>query len=247
MTPALHRCSGLAAVATLWSALGAASLLSGFPLLGERPLSWLAADAASSVLFSVGLAVAALLLVAFHGHVRRTYPVSGGFSVSMLMGLAGQLVAAVVPINGGVAAQRVHTVAALVLGASLPVLMWRFAVAQPPGGWRRVARRLFWAEAGACAVGAFLSRKAVAPLAEILPAACFHVWIVVLTLHRPAHPVPAAYTPTAPAVALPRRSGGGQHADDESGTGATPHPALNGRPLPKILAAAPRTGGAHCR
>ncbi len=188
MAPTLSRYSGLAAVATLWSVLGTASLLSGFPLLGDRPLSWLAEDPASSVLFSVGLAVAALLLVVFHGHVRRRYQVSRSFSFAMLAGLAGQLVAAVVPINGGVAAQRVHTVAALTLGVSLPVLMWRFAVAQPPGRWRRVARRLFWAEAVAVAMGVLLSRNAVAPLAEILPAAVFHAWIVVLTLSGPAVP-----------------------------------------------------------
>ena len=210
MTPAPHRYSGLAAVATLWSALAAAALLSGFPLLGKRPLSWLAAEPSSSALFGVGLAVAALFLVAFHGHVRLRYQVSRWFSVSMLTGLAGQLVAAVVPINGGGVAQRVHTAAALTLGASLPVLMWRFAVDQPPGRWRRVAHGLFWAEGAACLVGVVLSRMAVAPLAEILPAACFHVWIVVLTLSGPGQPVPAPSTAAARAsVRWPRRSPSG--------------------------------------
>lgn len=184
MKPALSRYSGLAAVAALWSTLGAASLLSGFGLLGQRPLSSLAAIPASSRLFSAGLVVGAVLLAVFHRDVRARYRVGAGFSVAMLAGLAGQVTAAVVPIEGGLMAHRVHTGAALMLGASLPVLMWRFAAAQPTGRWRRVSYHLFWLEVGACAVGVVLSRHSVAPLAEILPAACFHLWTAVLTLSR---------------------------------------------------------------
>ena len=185
VTPSLTRYSGLAAVVVLWTALGGAALASGFPLTGERPLSWLVADPGTATLFGAGLVVAAVLLVTFHGHVRLRYPTTRGFSVAMLAGLAGQMVAGVVPIDGGATANRVHTVAALTLGASLPVLMWRFAAAQPPGPWRRLATGLFAAEAMACAAGVVLSRSSVAPLAEILPAACFHVWLVVRTLGLP--------------------------------------------------------------
>lgn len=186
------RCAGLFAVATLWCMLGAAALLSGFPLLGERPLSWMVADPASSVLFRAGLVVGAVLLVVFHGHVRARYRASAGFSFVMLVGLAGQLVAAVVPIDGGPVPNRVHTAAALTLGASLPLLMWRFAASQPAGPWRRVAYGLFWAEAAACAAGIVLSRSSVAPLAEIVPAAFFHLWILVLTV------APVPRPPSAP-------------------------------------------------
>lgn len=182
MAPARLRYAGIAAVAVLWSTLVTASLLTRFPLLGPRPLSWLVADPDSSLLYSVGLAGGALLLVAFHWYVRARYPVSRTFSIAMLAGLAGQLIAAVVPIDGSPVVHRIHTVAALTLGASLPVLMWRFAVAQPPGPWRRTARRLFLLEAGACVVGVVLSRNSVAPLAEILPAASYHLWVVVLTV-----------------------------------------------------------------
>lgn len=182
MDAARFRYAGLAAVALLWSTLGLASLRSGFPLLGPRPLSWLVADPASSALYGVGLAGGALLLAAFHQYVRSHHPVGRGFSAAMLGGLAGQAIAAVVPIDGGPAAHLVHTVAALALGASLPVLMWRFAVAQPAGPWRRLAGRLALAEAAACAVGVVLSRRSVAPLAEIVPAACFHLWIGLVTL-----------------------------------------------------------------
>jgi hypothetical protein len=184
VSPARHRFAGVAAVAGLWCALGAASLVSGFPLFGVRPLSWLAADRASSGLFSTGLIVGGLLMAAFHGHVRARFPVGAGFSVAMLGGLAAQLVAAVVPIDGDPTAHRVHTAAALVLGTSLPVLMWRFAAAQRPGRWRLVSYQLFCLEVVACAAGVVLSRRSVAPMAEILPAACFHLWVAVLTFAR---------------------------------------------------------------
>jgi hypothetical protein len=128
--------------------------------------------------------------------------VGGGFSAVMLTGLAGQLVAAFVPIGGNSAAHQVHTTSALILGASLPLLMWRFAAGQGGGPWRRLAYRLFWAEAAACVVG--LSGLVAAPVAEILPGAVFHLWVLIVTgvvIIRPAGPTPAA------ATARPSRAG----------------------------------------
>lgn len=177
-----RRVAGVAAVAVLWTVLLAAMLRSGFPLLGRRPLSWMVADPASALLFRLALVVGGLLLVVFHEHVRARYPVDRWFSVAMLGGLAGQLVAAAVPIDGGAVANGVHTAAALGLGVSLPVLIWRFAAAQPPGPWRRRAWALAAVEAAACATGIALSRSSVAPLAEIVPAAGFHLWIIAVTL-----------------------------------------------------------------
>jgi hypothetical protein len=175
------RYAGLVAVATLWATLGAGAALTGFDLLGERPLSHLGTRQPSALLFSGGLVVAALALVAFHRHVRARYHVTAAFSVAMLVGLAGQVVAALVPIGGGGIGHRVHTTAGLVLGASLPLLMWRFAASQPAGRWRRVSYGLFWGEAAAVAAGLHLSARMVAPVAEVLPAAAFHLWIVVVT------------------------------------------------------------------
>jgi hypothetical protein len=175
------RASGVAAVALLWSTLGIASFASGFPLLGPRPLSWLAADRSVAWLYAVGLGGGAALLLVFHRYVRNRFPVGHGFTAAMVGGMVGQAIAAVVPIHGGGARHTVHTVAALTLGASLPALMWRFAAAQPPGTWRRRCRRLAWAETAACVAGVALSRRSVAPLAEILPAACFHAWIIAVT------------------------------------------------------------------
>lgn len=190
-----RRYAGVAAVAVLWGTLGAAAAVSRFPLLGRRPLSWLADDPAGSVLFGAGLGVGALLLAGFHGWVRTRFAVNRSFSVVLLAGLAGQAVAAVVPISGGPWAARAHTVAALTLGASLPVAMWRFAAAQPPGRWRRTARYLASLEVLAVVAGLALSRHSVAPLAEILPAGAFHLWIVALTFASPRHHLSLAPAP----------------------------------------------------
>jgi Protein of unknown function (DUF998) len=183
--------TGLAAVVVLWTTLAAGSLLAGFDLLGDRPLSHLGTERSSAVLFSGGLALAALLLVGFHHYVRDRFPVSPTFSVAMLVGMVGQLVAALVPIGGDGLAHQLHTTSALVLGASLPVLMWRFAAAQPRGSWRRLSYGLFWAEAVACVLGLWLSAHSVAPVAEILPAAVFHSWIVAVTFAASPSPAPA--------------------------------------------------------
>lgn len=186
MTSTRWRTTGIVGVAVLWAALSAAAWRTRFPLLGERPLSWMVEDPDSALLFRSALIVSALLFVAFHFHVRRRYTVGASFSVAMLGGMAAQIVTGLVPINGGPGAFRVHTVAALTLGLSLPVLMWRFAAAQPQGRWRTVAFGLLWLEVAACAVGIALSRTSVAPLAEIVPAAAFHLWIAALTVAGPA-------------------------------------------------------------
>lgn len=191
--------TGVAAVVTVWATLLAATAVSGFDLLGEDPISYLGSESRSAALFTVGLAIPALLLTAFHQYVRGRYPVSAGFSLVMLVGLAGQMVAAFAPIGGDPAVHRIHTTSALILGVSLPLLMWRFAAAQPRGPWRRLAYGLFWAEAVACVVGLYLSARMVAPVAEILPGSVFHVWVVVLTFAT----VRASHSPSSPSRRCP--------------------------------------------
>lgn len=175
------RYTGVAAVVAVWTSLLAATALTDFNLLGKEPLSFLGTQSRSAVLFTLGLAVPAVLLTAFHQHLRGRFPVSPGFSLAMLAGLAGQMVAAFVPIGRDPAVSRVHTTSALVLGASLPLLMWRFAAGQPRGPWRRLSYGLFWVEIAACVPGVYLSALMVAPLAEILPGAVFHAWIIAVT------------------------------------------------------------------
>lgn len=200
------RLSGVAAVLTIWTSLSAASVVAGFDLLGDRPVSYLGSQPDSAALFTIGLAASGLLLMAFHQHLRERYTVASGFSVAMLVGLAGQVVAAFVPIGGDPTVHRVHTVSALVLGASLPLLMWRFAAAQPPGRWRRRSYAFFWWEAAACVGGLYLSALDVAPVAEILPAAVFHAWIVTVTFGADPRPLAVLSSPSGPGV--PATTGG---------------------------------------
>lgn len=194
----LLRYSGVAAVVTVWTTLLTATVVSDFDLLGTEPLSDLGSSGEPAALFTFGLAVPALLFAAFHHHLRRRFRVSRGFSVAMLVGLAGQMVAAFVPIGGDPAAHRLHTAAALTLGASLPLLMWQFAASQPPGRWRQRGYRLFWIEVAACAGGFALSSWGVAALAEALPAAAFHAWVLVTTLARQPAGLPRRSAPTGP-------------------------------------------------
>jgi len=147
-------------------------------------LSYLALASDIGLLFGVGLVASASLFAAFQRHLRHRFGLGTGFSVVMLVGMAGQFVAGVVPIGGTGIGRDVHVTAALTLGASIPVLMWRFAAEQPPGAWRRWCYRLLWLEVAASATGIVLSRNHVAPLSEILPAVVFHAWVAMTTFAR---------------------------------------------------------------
>ncbi len=191
------RYTGVAAVAVLWTSIGVGVLRSGLGLWGTRPLSYLVADPRSAGLFRGGLIVASVLLVVFAWLVNRTASPAPGFLVAFLVGQAGQVVVAAVPIDGAGAAHDLHTTAGIVLGLSLPVLMWRFAAGQPPGRSRSSAYGLFWLEVAACVIGVALSRAMRAPIAEVVPAAGFHLWIVVVTAW-PATVRPAPSPSSAP-------------------------------------------------
>lgn len=179
------RWTGVAAVLVLWSTQALAVSRSGFDLLGERPLSELVNRPGGEWLFPLGLVAAAVLFLVFLGYLRQAYPVGAAFTIAMAVGMVGQLIAGILPIGGDGWVSRTHVISALVLGASIPVLMWRFAADQPPGAWRARCYRLFWLEALACAAGIVLSHRHVAPLAEILPALAFHLWVFVVTLAAP--------------------------------------------------------------
>lgn len=176
------RWTGISAVAVLWTTQMALIVSVRFDLLGDRPLSYLALEARVGPLFGAGLVVSALLFMTFERHLRGRYGLGAAFSVAMLVAMAGQLIAGIVPIGGIGLSSLVHVVAALILGAAIPVLMWRFAADQRPGPWRRRCYGLFWVEIAACVAGIALSRNQVAPLAEILPALAFHAWVAIVTL-----------------------------------------------------------------
>jgi len=175
------RWAGAAAVAVLWTTVGAGMALTGLGFFDEKPISYLGTDARSVVVFRVGLLLGAALLAAFSFYVRNIFSAPVSFLAASLIGLAGQVVAALVSISGPGLAHEIHTAGGLVLGVSLPVLMWRFAAGLAVGHWRLTAYRLCWLEVTACAFGLLLSYWGKAPIAEIVPAGAFHLWIAVVT------------------------------------------------------------------
>ena len=155
--------------------------VTGLGLFDDRPVSYLGTVEPTAVLFRTGLLAAAALFAAFSLFARDTFSAPLDFLVVSWIGMVGQAIVAVVPLSGAGAAHAVHTTAGLVLGISLPILMWRFASGQPPGPWRVATYRLFWLESTACVVGVVLSWSGRAALAEILPAGAYHLWVGVLT------------------------------------------------------------------
>lgn len=177
------RFGGIAAVAVLWTTLPVAMLRAGLGVVDDRPLSYLGTDPRGIVLFRVGLLVAAVLFSAFAVAVARGLSRPAGFLALFLVGQVGQVVVALVSIDGP--SHVVHTTAGIVLGLSLPLLMWRFAAGQPGGPWRRMAYRLVGLEVAACVAGAALSMAGAAVVAEVLPATGFHLWIILVGLRWP--------------------------------------------------------------
>jgi len=151
----------------------------------DRPISYLGTDPRGIVLFRLGLLVAALGFSTFAVEVGRHLARPTSFLVVFLGGQACQVVVALVPIAGRGTAHTVHTAAGILLGLSLPLLMWRYAAAQPPGRWRRVSYGLMALEVAGCVVGVMLSVAGRAVVAEVTPAILFHLWVVVVTVLGP--------------------------------------------------------------
>lgn len=180
------RFAGVATVAVLWTTVGTGMYLTGLGWADDRPISYLGTDGRSQALFRAGLLVATVLLGGFAWALGRRLPQPAGFLSVFLVGQAGQAVVAVVSIAGHGTGHAVHTAAGIILGLSLPVLMWRFAAGQPERRWRRLSEAFMWSEVAACAVGVALSRAHRATIAEAVPAGGFHFWIIVVTVRWPA-------------------------------------------------------------
>jgi hypothetical protein len=155
----------------------------GLGFSSPDPLSYLGTDGRSRTLFRAGLLVAAVLLATFAWFVHQRCSTPRCFLLAFLIGLGGQVVAAIVPLAGPGASPAVHTTGGLVLGISLPILMGCFAAGQASGPWRRLSQALFGLEAAACVGGVVLSQAMRAPIAEVLPAGAFHLWILVVAGH----------------------------------------------------------------
>ncbi len=201
-TPPTHlRYAGAAAVATLWVCVSVGMYRTGLGFFGDRPISYLGTDPRSAMVFRGGLLLAAGLMAGFAWFVFDWFAARRSFLVAFVVGLVGQVVAAVVLLSGPGASHAVHTAGGLVLGASLPILMWRFAAGVPSGGRHSVRARsrrriqsygLYWFEVAACVAGVALSASMRAPIAEIVPALAFHVWVGVVTVWSTA-PVPGPH------------------------------------------------------
>jgi hypothetical protein len=158
----------------------------GLGLADDRPISYLGADSRTAVLFRGGLILATVLLVSYAWAVGGRLPRPASFLVVFTVGMAGQAVVAVVSIAGPGASHAIHTSAGIVLGLSLPVLMWRFAAGQPPGRWRRQSYGVMWLEVAGGVAGIALSRAGRATIAEVVPAVVFHLWIILVSVRWPA-------------------------------------------------------------
>src|SRR5256714_13997648 len=168
------------------------------------PLSYLGTDVRSRTLFRAGLLVAAALLGAFAVFVHQRRSTPRCFLLVFLIGLGGQVVAAIIPLSGRGASPAVHTTGGLVLGISLPILMGCFATGQPAGSWRRFSWALFWLETAACVAGGVLSQAMRAPIPRAPPA--------------------GGLPPLVPAGGAPRRGAGGR------GRGGGPYGGRAGTP-----------------
>lgn len=182
----LLRFAGVAAVAVLWTTVVLGMARAGLGLSDDRPISYLGADPRTTGLFRGGLIVATALLIGFAFAVGRRLARPTSFLAVFIIGMAGQAVVAVVSIAGHGASHAVHTCAGIVLGLSLPLLMWRFAASQPAGRWRRQSFGVMGLEVAACVAGVVLSRLHRATGAEMVPAVVFHSWIVAVAFLWPA-------------------------------------------------------------
>jgi len=197
--PTQLRYAGAAAVATLWASVGIGMYRTGLDFFGDRPVSYLGTDPRSAAVFRGGLILAAGLMAGFSWFVFGWFAARRSFLATFLIGLVGQVVVAVVLLSGPGSSHAVHTVGGLVLGASLPILMWRFAAGIPSESRHSVRARsrhsvrarsrrriesygLCWLEVAACTGGVALSASMRAPVAEIVPALAFHVWVAVVTV-----------------------------------------------------------------
>ncbi|MDQ6927500.1 MAG: DUF998 domain-containing protein [Actinomycetota bacterium] len=176
------RYAGIAAVAILWASIGFGMLRTGLGFFEDRPISYLGTDPKTELLFTSAMLASAVLFAAFYFFVYDWYSSSPSFLAVGLVGLVGQVVAGIVPLSGPGASHTVHATGGIVVGLSLPLLMWRFAASQPRSAWRRGSYRFFWAEVVACVIGVLLSRSMRAAVAEIIPGAGFHLWIFFMTV-----------------------------------------------------------------
>lgn len=175
------RYTGLAAIAVLWTFIPIALWQSHLSLTGSAPLNELSQERGADLWFSGGLALAALLLVPFHGYLTERYTLSAWFSGLMLAGIVAQFAAAVVPMGEDLRSS-VHQIAAAVFGAVIPLILWRFAMEQHAGRWRDLCFALVAVDVVACALGIALAATDHPALGQVVAMIGFHLWVVAVTV-----------------------------------------------------------------
>lgn len=175
-----QRYTGLLTVGILWFSILTAIYKARLDLFGKDPLSSLGIVPASAHYFSIGLILAAVSILVFSLYLSHVYKITKSFMAALFIGQLGQIVAALSPYGGQQPAKLIHTYAAFTLAFSIPVLMWRFAVAQKSATLRRRAYLLMWSEIAAfiIGIGTFIILKKGAPIGQALPAVAFHIWIL---------------------------------------------------------------------
>ena len=179
------RIAGPGGVLVLWAGVSTSLILAHMSIVAPRPLSYLGINPRTALVFNISLFVASLFFLAFFRYVYRNFSTSRSFAVAFIVGQFCQMIVAIVPVQGSGHSHAIHTAAGLTLGISLPIVIWRFAKSQTAPTLRRYARLFSYIELVLCIIGVILSRNTIGPLAEILAAVGFDVWIIWLALTKP--------------------------------------------------------------
>jgi hypothetical membrane protein len=178
-----QRYSGVVGVLVIWTGVTMAMRRVGLGLVDSRPISYLGVDPVTATLFSVSLIISALLFINFAYYVRRAFRIHNRYLTYFLIGQAGQLVAAVTPYGDQSPYRLTHTIAAFTLAFSLPLLMRQFTRSQKSSSHYKLYELLLQLEllAFIVGIGLFVFAQGIAPLGQVLPAAGFHLWIIIIT------------------------------------------------------------------
>jgi hypothetical protein len=155
----------------------------GLGLLDDRPISFLATDPASRLLFSSSLIISAALLITYALYVNETFKVHNKFLKYFVVGQCGQIILAISPFGERTVSGVIHLLAAFTLAFSLPLLIKQFVISQRQTKYHKLYVGLLRFEQISFLIGMslFIFTKGLAPLGEAMPAIGFHLWILVIT------------------------------------------------------------------
>ena len=173
---------GIVGIILLWVGTIIGMLRSGLSLVDTRPISYIGVATDSALFFNSLLFLSAVCFVLFGVYLYKSIGLNKSFLLVFLIGQIGQMIAAILPYGGQY--KIVHTVAAFTLATAIPIFMYIFSKSKSLGNFKTSARRLFIAELIFFTVGisTFIFIDGISPIAEILPALPFHLWIILITV-----------------------------------------------------------------